>query len=427
MSPAAQDVAPIAGVRQALAEHLPGFDPAIVEAVLAVMLTHRMDGPPVWMMLVAPPSAGKTFILEPCEGLFDAEMISKIGATTFLSGAWMSGGKDASLLTRLGERPLMIFKELGTLLTMDPKLRGEVFGQLREIFDGLYTRHLGTGDEREWRGRATVIAGFTSAVDLFHTLDSSLGDRFLKIRFVPAQDPVELAMLALESVGDESEGKAALHAAYQDALAEAEAALPDVALSNATKRRISNLAAMLARIRTSVNRDKYRQDGMTLPPQTEGTPRIAKTLRLLAQACAALRSEADLFSLDLLYRVTVDTMSEPRRSIFLKAVQLVDRPEGTFKAAELEGVVGKSQTHIHIDDLCVARVFSQVGAAEAAGAGRPAALYSLNPELAGWMKASGLADWLRSHAGQLERIEKVTKEEPPRLIAVPVRKIANAY
>ncbi len=112
---------PVAVVHDVLKRRLPSLDPNVVEAMLAAILaTQRLDGPPVWLEIIGPPSMGKTVIIEPLEGIRKAKLLSKLTPNTLLSGAYAVGGKDPSLLTRLGPRPFFLIKELGTLLEGNP-------------------------------------------------------------------------------------------------------------------------------------------------------------------------------------------------------------------------------------------------------------------------------------------------------------------
>ena len=60
---------PLDHVREILAEHLPSFDVGACEAVLSTVVANQLTGPAIWLMLIAPPSSGKTMILEPLIGV----------------------------------------------------------------------------------------------------------------------------------------------------------------------------------------------------------------------------------------------------------------------------------------------------------------------------------------------------------------------
>ena len=211
---------PFAEVRNVLRQHLPNLDVEVVEAMLAVVVANELDGPAVWLEIIGPPSMGKTVMIEPLEGIFDAELLSKFSPNTLLSGAYGLGGNDPSLLTRLGDRPFLLIKDLGTLLHGNPFGQGEIYAQLREVYDGSYAREWGNGLRRSWNGKATVIMGITPVIDRHRAFGSQLGERCLKIRFDrPKGIPLEkLALAALDGTGNEESVREELYNAYGRAI-----------------------------------------------------------------------------------------------------------------------------------------------------------------------------------------------------------------
>lgn len=385
---------PFAGVRRVLDRHLPNLDADVVEAMLAAIVANRLDGPPVWLEIIGPPSMGKTVIIEPLDGILGATLLSKLTPNTLLSGAYAAGGADPSLLTRLGRRPFLLIKELSTLLEGNPFGRGDIYAQLREVYDGSYAREYGNGVRRSWTGKATVIMGITPVIDRHRAFGSQLGERCLKIRFdCPAGVALEdLALTALENTGDEKAAKRELFEAYQQALNDALAKLPGVKLGRETLRKIANLAAFAATVRTQVERDQYVSGRpVVLPAAPEGPYRIAKKLGLVATALAALRGETDLSDLGLIGRIAFDCIPEPRRSILLRLMALLDRgvePE----ASDLMGIVSKSVTYMALTDLELLGVIEVVEREEGdkSDPGRPPQSYQLSAKMQRWLRQSGL-------------------------------------
>lgn len=395
---------PLSAVHRILRQHMHTLDPEVPEAVLATMLANRLPGPPVWLMLVAPPSLGKTAILEPLEGIYDSIILSKLTPQTLLSGNAGPAGEDLSLLTRLGEHPCIIIKELSTLLE-DPKGRAEIFAQFRDVYDGQFSKAFGMGRIREWRGKATLLIGITPAIDLY-SFDPVLGPRFFKFRFRAMEDPEALALAAWGAVGSEGEAREQLAGAYRSALQAAEANLPKVRLSDETIRRLASCTALLAKMRTGIERNKYRQDRIELPPEAEGTPRAMKALGLLATALAALRGESDLTDFNLINRITFDCMPEPRRSIFGLAVRMILPHGGVVTVKDLMGIVGKTSTYNTVEDLAVSGVLEEVEleaddededlepVGEQVGPGRKPKYYTLSSEVIAWLERSRCGEFL---------------------------------
>ena len=390
MTPVESSKAPFDAVRRILQEHLPSFDPEVCEAVLGTRVANFLDGPPTWLEMIAPSSYGKTMIIEPLSGVAGGHIVSTLTTRTLLSGAYGPNGTDPSLLTHLGKRPFMIFKDLGTLLS-DFRTRSEIFAQLREVYDGEFAKSYGNGLRRSWKGKATVIVVVTQAVDLFPSLDAQLGERFLKLRFRSLENPVELALKTLETTGREEEIKKLLHKAYVSAVRAAKAGLTQVLLSKDTKTRIAHLACLLAEVRTPVTRNKYRLDRIELPPETEGPFRTLKMLVLFARAQAALRGVTDLDEFSLLFRLTLDAMPEPRRSLLIEVAKahLLGNPPS---ATEVKTPIADQYAKQVLDDLAAAGVVTSRERATTDGPGRPPREYLLTDRTLERLKHSGMIE-----------------------------------
>ena len=375
---------PFQPVQQALETYLPDFDHQVVEILLATVVANWTDGPPVWLELIAPASLGKTTILEPLARVKGAEILSSLTSHTLLSGSSNKDGHDPSMLTRLGKRPFIIIKELSTLLQSDPWGRGEIFAQLREVFDGNISKTFGTGAKRSWKGKALVLAGITPQVDKYTSLETALGERFVRLRFESSVDPEALALAAWNTVGEELNTEEALHVAYKYCVEEGIKNVKNVSLSAESLRRLAALASYTAATRTHVDRNKYRKDRIEQPPATEGTPRLMKNFGLLAQGLCAIHGQTDLTDtmIPALRRIAEDSMPEPRRSILQRIVSKNTKGDWP-RAKDLNGVVSDKYVYQILEDLEVLQVLKKREAASE-GRGRPPQEYHLSDKMIGY-------------------------------------------
>lgn len=149
------------------------------------MLSRR----PIWLMLVAPPSSGKTTALNAFNGLKiinkasgnaiePTTNISDLTENSFASGM-NRGEKQTSLLQKMPRGGLMIFKDFTSILSKQEQTRRVIMGQLREIYDGAYVKRTGNGEDVLWQGKVGAIAGVTEAVFQHMETMSAMGDRFI--------------------------------------------------------------------------------------------------------------------------------------------------------------------------------------------------------------------------------------------------------
>jgi hypothetical protein len=70
---------------------------------------------------------------------------------------------------------------------MRPDARPKTLAALRELYDGAWTRLLGTDGGRtlHWQGKLGLIFAGTAVIDAHHGFLSAMGDRFLLSRLAP--------------------------------------------------------------------------------------------------------------------------------------------------------------------------------------------------------------------------------------------------
>jgi hypothetical protein len=144
---------------------------------------------PIWLMLVAPPSSGKTTALNAFNGLKIVNKasgnvmeptanISDLTENSFASGMNRSE-KQTSLLHKIPRGGVMIFKDFTSILSKQEQTRRVIMGQLREIYDGAYVKRTGNGEDVLWQGKIGAIAGVTETVYQHLETMSAMGDRFI--------------------------------------------------------------------------------------------------------------------------------------------------------------------------------------------------------------------------------------------------------
>src|SRR3990167_9402714 len=172
-------------------------DPYITKFMCAMMISQRLNSDPAWAVIVAPPGGGKSeFInmLHKCKGV---HAISTLTSRSLVSGA-KKVGSETSLLTKIGKTGIITFKDLTSLLSENKDDRSIIMGQLREIFDGKYSKSFGTGETIEWEGKITVVAGATYAIHTLKQSYTAMGERFLFYNLIQP-DRIEAARRNMEN------------------------------------------------------------------------------------------------------------------------------------------------------------------------------------------------------------------------------------
>jgi hypothetical protein len=170
-------------IEATFAPHFYQPDLQAIRAVLAAVAAHDLtDLPPVWPMLVAPPGCAKTTIIKPIESLPRVFSIDDLTTNTFLSGQINNGtnqtGRKPSLLHRIGLSGIVTISDFSTILGMKPDDRAKIFAGLRRIYDGKYSREVGTSEgPPPWEGRITLVAAVTPAIDGYHGFFQTLAAR----------------------------------------------------------------------------------------------------------------------------------------------------------------------------------------------------------------------------------------------------------
>jgi len=256
--------------------HLPDVDPLL--AIAAAAAANRSDdASPVWLLVIGPPSAGKTEQITGLTDLPESVLAATVTESALLSGTSSkerAANATGGLLRQIGGHGLIVMKDFTSVLAQNRDARGAALSALTEVYDGSWDRPVGTdggkvlrwrGKVLRWRGKVGVIAGCTGAYDKHHSVISQLGDRFLLVRLAgddhdPDAAALSIGMSALTHSEDEQ-----VERRMRRELAGALAGLVAGANHNRTHRtleyteklEIIRLARYAGVSRTPVDRDGY--------------------------------------------------------------------------------------------------------------------------------------------------------------------------
>lgn len=292
------------------------YDMDAINAVLATAAAERLDGDPLWLLVISGSGNAKT---ETVQALAGAGAI--VTSTISSDGALLSGtakketSKDATggLLRRLGESGILVIKDVTSILSMDRNTRAAMLAALREIHDGRWERNVGTDGGRTltWVGRIAVIGAVTTAWDRAHDVIASMGDRFVVVRMDSNVGRQTAGRRAMHNTGEEETMRAELAKVVAGVLAAVDDESP-IALTEAETDRLLAAADVVTLCRTGVDYD-YRGDVIDahLP---EMPTRFAKQLVQVVRGAVAVGMDRD-DALRLALRCARDSMPPLRLAI----------------------------------------------------------------------------------------------------------------
>jgi hypothetical protein len=295
--------------------HLP--DPGPLYVTLATVAANRAAGDPVWLLMVAPPGGGKTEFLNPLAQLPDVHPAGTLTEAALLSGTpKRDKASDAKggLLREIGDFGIVLHKDFGSVLSMNRDARSALLAALREVFDGSWTRHVGTDGGRtlHWSGKIGLIAGCTPTIDSHHSVMGSMGERFILYRLPPADADAQVRR-ALGHVGFEAPMREQLGLAVGQVLAAAAGGLLTAMADEATTERLVKISTVAVLCRSAVERDGYSRE-VILIPEAEAPARLALVLLRLLNGLQAIGVD-EVTAWQLVTKCALDSMPALRRAV----------------------------------------------------------------------------------------------------------------
>jgi len=309
-------------------------DPYITKLMVATVISQFLPSDPVWVVIVAPSGGCKSEFVNmisyvhwtpPGENKMEQSVhpMSTLTPRTFVSG--MKGqGRDNSLLLQISNG-IITFKDLTSLLSEHKDDRAVIMAQLREIYDGKYSKSFGTGEQVNWVGKITILAGATYAIHSMKQSYTAMGERFIFYNMIQP----ERSEAAQKTMENQEEGLMAQHreelavrfSAYAiDVLNSMPKSLPKI--NKELRVDMISLAELATRARSDVERNwrSPQQEIIEVHPPEMPT-RFAGQLQTMVQALKIINhKETGNFDLykedtDILHKLALDSVTKMRRII----------------------------------------------------------------------------------------------------------------
>jgi len=291
--------------------HLPDSD--LLDIIFGTIIANRLSGDPIWLFLVAPSGMTKSELLQSISSFGEVEAISTLTPHSLVSGANV-GGTDPSLIPRLNNRVLCV-KDFTTIFSMNIQAKEEIFGILRDAYDGEITKIFGHGVRRHYISKFGIIAGVTPAIEAYLDGESALGERFLRYSLTlpdTLEKHLEYLRKATENITLENDMRNQLRLVANICLDYN--FNPDIEIDKTIYDRILHLAICTSLMRGTILRDKFTKE-ITHRPFIEMGTRLSKQyIKILKGICMFKRltkaTERELLTIKTIARGTVPSKIE---------------------------------------------------------------------------------------------------------------------
>jgi len=269
-----------------------------IKVLFGTCFANRLDGDPVWMFLVGVPGSAKSELLMSLSGSDEVISKSTLTAASLLSGWGLTAGSvDHSLIPKLDGK-ILVVKDFTAVLNAASQERDQIFGLLRDAFDGKIEKSFGTGS-RSYVSKFGIIAGTTPIINSVAAMQQTMGERFLKFA-MDEGDPEVKIRAAIANIDQETQMRSEMQLAAAGVMANNPA---KPAITEKFINKVVALARYCALLRGTVDRERY-SNLVTHRPSAEIGTRVAKQLTKLAMGISMVTGSTEITDED--YRIVKD-------------------------------------------------------------------------------------------------------------------------
>jgi len=288
-----------------------------LKIILAVALSTKEAGDPLWMYIIGPTGCGKTTLLNSLTSPTRI-FVDNISEHTVVSGLRMN--PDPSLLSKLnGDNKCCIWKDFTQVIQMREDVKSRIFSDLRAAYDGEVHRRFGNGVKRDYDNlHFGMLLGVTPAI---HGIKKAMfGERCLKLQMFKWGMPFikDQIKAARKNVGKEKLRDKELQEVVTQFLRRK---ICSVHVPKWVEERLDALSELISRMRVTSERELFGEhDYMYLPVSGAGT-RLSNQLTRLCKALAMIegRDGVTYKQYQLVERIAFDT-ADKRYSEIIKVI-----------------------------------------------------------------------------------------------------------
>lgn len=188
-----------------------------IDIILATYISNGYPGTPLWLYIVGASGDWKSAFLRSLEECPQVLKLDQITSNTLASGLPKVTDLGAILANT---STLLLFPDLASLTSKNINEKNEIWGQMRNLYDGFINKRVGSGVVRVYEDcHVSMLAGTTDAIRNEILIHAQLGTRELMYDTEAYRIDNNLKMdMALENEAYEDEMKQEIHKAVDDFL-----------------------------------------------------------------------------------------------------------------------------------------------------------------------------------------------------------------
>lgn len=315
-----------------------------IDVVLAVALSSKLDGIPLWLILVGPSGDMKSVQLNALEGE-NTYVLHNLTSKTMVNG-YADKKKYPDLAPELDGR-IVVFPDMAQILKLPPNEKGELWGQLRDLYDGYAGKISGQGSRAKYSDlKVTLLAGSTPNIDGQILVHQDLGTRELIYRTKGNIDKNKVMEKCFFNESQENNIKKELRDTTQNFLKHTKINREDVPFEILDK--IKEIAIYISYMRATAEVDGYTN---TLRNEVypEEPTRISKQLKRLFICLKSLSENySDERALSILWHIAKSSAFPLRIKIFEFLLNLNDEQSTSQISERLKIGKGTAQRELQI-------------------------------------------------------------------------------
>lgn len=303
-----------------------------IDAVLAVAASQKIkDGISLWLIVVGASGDMKSLQILSLDDGLSTYRLHNLTSKTLVNG--YKDKKKYPDLAPVLHNKIVLIPDMSQILKLPPNEKGELWGQLRDLYDGYAGKHSGMGSSQQYEGlKVTLIAGSTPAIDAQILVHQDLGTRELIYRTEGNKEKDELIAKVFVNEECDEKIKQELKIATTNFLKNVRIHRKEIPQNILDL--IRDISKYIAIMRATAEFDNYTNELRNFVYPEEPT-RIAKQLKRVYVCLKSLdKNYADKTALQILWHIAQSSAFPVRVRVFELFEQNADKEMSTSQIAE---------------------------------------------------------------------------------------------